>query len=408
MAEAQPAATTEPTDGRDSAPEDASPLRSVHTDSFARILDKHGLSIAVTTYQAGKLVLLRPDRTAQAPVVNTHFRNFRKPMGFAWEYGRFALGTTSEIWEFHDVPAVAPKLDSAESAMPFDAAFLPRTCHVTGDVQIHEMVWVPMPKPNPKSVQRNFSELCFVSTRFSCLATLSNPYSFVPRWRPSFITALTPEDRCHLNGVGLRDGRVRYASALAETNTAGGWRDRKRDGGILMDVTSNQIIARGLSMPHSPRWRRGKLWLLESGKGSVGVVDEQTGRYQEVCRLPGFTRGLDFAGRYAFVGLSQVRESAVFSGIAIAEQPAEERCCGVWAIDTETGQVAGFVKFTDAVQEVFAVQVLPGLRWPEVLNEDQKRIAETYQLPDDALRDVPNEIMRPVEKQPADGNVATQ
>jgi len=147
-----------------------------------------------------------------------------------------------------------------------------------------------------------------------------------------------------------------------------------------------------LSMPHSPRWYNGRLWLLNSGDGGIGVVDDKTGRYEEICRLPGFTRGFDFAGPYAFVGLSQVRESAVFSGIAIAETPEKDRCCGVWAVDTRSGRIAGYVKFTDGVQEIFAVQVLTGLRWPEVLNEDQKQIAETYELPDEALRQVPPKL----------------
>ncbi len=189
--------------------------------------------------------------------------------------------------------------------------------------------------------------------------------------------------------MALRDGTIRYVTALGATDEAGGWRNDKRAGGVLIDLHSNEIIVRGLSMPHSPRWHNGKLWLLESGNGGIGYVDEQTGKYRQICRVPGFTRGLDFVGPYAFVGLSQVRESAVFSGIAIAEIPEKDRFCGVWVIDTNTGAIVGFVKFTDAVQEIFAVQVLHGLTWPEILNEGEKFIAETYELPDDALRNVP-------------------
>jgi uncharacterized protein (TIGR03032 family) len=367
---------------------DAAPssLRSLHTPTLPQILHQLTSSLAVTTYQAGKLVLLRAEPKDSGPVLNTHFRGFHKPMGFAWEPGRFALGTNAEVWEFHDMPAVGRKLDSKESTAHHDAAFLPRTAHFTGDVQVHEMVWAPQPKG-----QGGLSELWFVNTRFSCLSTRSDVYSFVPRWKPPFITALTPQDRCHLNGLCLRDGQIRYATALGETDTPGGWRDNKRTGGILMDIQSNQIIARGLSMPHSPRWHNGRLWVLESGNGGVGYVDEKTGKYQEICRLPGFTRGLDFAGPYAFVGLSQVRESAVFSGIAIAEMKQEDRCCGVWAIDTRTGRVAGYVKFTEGVQEIFAVQALTGKVWPEVLNEDPERIAESYELPDQALKLVPKD-----------------
>jgi uncharacterized protein (TIGR03032 family) len=375
--------------------EEKSPLRSVHTNTFAQVLQQFNLSLAVTTYQAGKLVLLRPELQNESPVVNTHFRDFRGPMGFAFERGRFAIGTASEIWEFHDIPGVATKLDVAKSSALCDAVFLPRCCNMTGDVHVHEMAWVPQPASASGLPTANISELWFVNTRFSCLATRSDIYSFIPRWHPPFVTALTPEDRCHLNGMTLRDGEVRYVTALGDTDCLDGWRKNKRSGGILMDVTSNQIITQGLSMPHSPRWHNGRLWLLNSGDGGIGVVDEMTGKYEEVCRLPGFTRGFDFAGPFAFVGLSQVRETAVFSGISIAEIPQKDRCCGVWVVDLRTGQIAGFVKFTDGVQEIFAVRVLAGLRWPEVLNENQKQIAESYELPDEALHRVPTDLRQP-------------
>jgi uncharacterized protein (TIGR03032 family) len=191
----------------ETAPPAEPPLRSVHTNTFAQILDRQGMSIAVTTYQAGKLVILRAERGPGGPVVNTHFRGFQKPMGFAWERGRFALGTGAEIWEFHDIPALAPKLDAPEATAHHDAAFLPRTCHCTGDMQIHEMLWVPPEKPSAPGQPPILSELWFINTRFSCLATRSDMYSFVPRWHPPFISALAPEDRCHLNGICLRDGR---------------------------------------------------------------------------------------------------------------------------------------------------------------------------------------------------------
>jgi uncharacterized protein (TIGR03032 family) len=380
-----------------------SPLRSVHTTSFPPIARSFG-ALAVTTYQAGKLVFLRPERQETDWVLNTHFRNARKPMGLAWEPGRMALGTATEVWEYHDMPAVAAKLNTADSPRKHDACFLPRTAHITGDVQVHEMVWLPPPiKPRASHPSASppdaadFSELWFVNTRFSCLATRSNIFSFIPRWRPPFIDGLAPEDRCHLNGLALRDGKVRYVTALGATNKPGGWRENKRSGGVLIDVTTDQTLCSGLSMPHSPRWHDEKLWLLESGNGGVGLVDEKTGKYTEIIRLPGFTRGIDFAGPYAFVGLSQVRETAVFSGIAIAEMKQEDRCCGVWVIDTRTAKIAGFVKFTQGVQEIFAVQVLTGLQWPEVLNEGE-RLAESFELPDHALRQVPAAMREPSRK----------
>src|SRR5262249_27976434 len=150
--------------------------------------------------------------------------------------------------------------------------------------------------------------------------TLDPEASFTPRWRPPFVTELEPSDRCHLNGLGMVDGKPKYVTALGETNEMAGWRPNKAKGGILMDVDSGAILCRGLSMPRSPRWYGGRLWVYESGSGTLGVVDRNTGRYEAVAAVPGFTRGLDFVGDLAFVGLSQVRESAVFSGIPITER----------------------------------------------------------------------------------------
>jgi uncharacterized protein (TIGR03032 family) len=157
-------------------------------------------------------------------------------------------------------------------------------------------------------------------------------------------------------------------------------------------VATGEVLARGLSMPHSPRCHDGRLWLLESGTGSLGVVDPARQRYQSIATLPGFTRGLDFHGPLAWVGLSQVRESAVFSGIAIAERPVAERCCGVWVVDVRTGQTVAFMKFEDAVQEIFAVEVLPESRFPELINDNAALIAESYVVPDAALKQVPPQL----------------
>jgi uncharacterized protein (TIGR03032 family) len=357
------------------------PLRSVHTTNFGPLLGELGLSLLVTTYQAGKLVMLRQNDEG---TLNTHFRAFPRPMGLAVAGDRLAIGTALEVWEYHNLPAVAGKLEPAGS---HDACFLPRLAHVTGDVQIHEMAWLPREEA-PED-----PELWFVNTRFSCLCTRAMPYSFVPRWRPKFVSAIAPEDRCHLNGLAVRDGAVRYATALGATDTPGGWRERKKDGGILIDVADDANLAQGLSMPHSPRWYAGRLWVLNSGEGGLGTVDPATGKYEEVASLPGFTRGLDFVGPLAFVGLSQVRESAVFSGIAVAERPVAERCCGVWVVNIESGQVIAYVKFEEALQEIFAVRAVP-FRRPDVINDDAARLAESFVLPDESLAEVSTRFRR--------------
>lgn len=336
-------------------------LRSVHTKNFPGLLDELGLSLLISTYQAGKVVVVR----AEGGKLNTHFRTFHAPMGMALAGDRLAIGTKWQVWEYRDVPSALAQL---EPPGRHDACFVPWSSRTTGNIYIHEMVW-------------SGDELWFVNTRFSCLSTLDRDRarSFVPRWRPPFISALRPEDRCHLNGMSLRDGSPRYVTALGETDSPAGWRAVKAKGGVLVDVASGQAILRGLSMPHSPRWHQGRLWICESGSGTIGVVDEDAGRYEPVAVLPGFTRGVDFAGRYAFVGLSQVRQSAIFSGIAILDRPTEQSC-GVWVVDLTSGQVAAFLKFEEAVQEIFAVTVLPGKRFPELIADDEKILGDAFVL----------------------------
>jgi len=282
--------TKEASAARNPTNEATTPLRSVHTSNFSAILQELGASLLVTTYQAGKLVMLRPDGDR----LNTHFRTFSKPMGLAVDGDRLAIGTSVEIWEYHNLPAVARRL---EPAGRHDACFLPRSSVCTGDIQIHEMAWASGERQQPDP------ELWFVNTRFSCLCTRSPIHSFVPRWRPPFITALAPEDRCHLNGLCLAEGRPAFVTALGTTDTHAGWRSNKKSGGVLMDVATGEIITRGLSMPHSPRWYDGRLWVLESGSGGFGCIDAATGKYEALTTLPGFTRGLDFCGPLAFIGL---------------------------------------------------------------------------------------------------------
>lgn len=350
------------------------PLRSLHTSNFPGILNQLGISVVISTYQAGKVIILRADNED----LNTHFRLFTKPMGIAANPQQIAIGCSSQIWQLNNVPAIAAKMKPVGKC---DACFLPRQAHVTGDIDIHEMAWGGVDN----------SELWFINTRFSCLCTLDHNYSFVPRWRPKFITALTPEDRCHLNGLAMVNHQPRYVTALGETDSRGGWRANKANGGVLIDIDSNEIISRGLSMPHSPRWYHDCLWVLESGQGSLAFCDRITGKLQTIINLPGFTRGLDFYRDLAFIGLSQVRETAVFSGIPLTER-LNERICGVWVVNIKTAQTVAFLKFEDAVQEIFAVRVLPNIRFPEIIDWDE-RVATSYVLPDKALVDVPNQIL---------------
>lgn len=350
--------------GRSEAPTLRAPVgghdsmfRSVATNSFAELLDKTGSSLLVTTYQSGRVVLLR----AVEGTLNTHLKQFQAPMGAAIAPHGIALGVSNYVWYFRSHPALARRLGDGRA----DAAFVPASAHATGDIRIHELVWAGR-------------ELVIVNTRFSCLAKIDATGSFVPIWKPAFITDLVPEDRCHLNGVAVVDGKVRWATALAESNEKDGWRARKGSGGIVFDVASNEIVVRGLSMPHSPRWHDGRLWVLESGEGRLSAVDPATGAITPVAEVPGFARGLAFLGRYALIGLSQIRES-VFDGLPIAAK--SDRSCGVWIVDLVTGGITGFLRFEGGVQEIFDIQLLEGIRYPELLEPGDPAVGAAFVLP---------------------------
>lgn len=337
-----------------------SPLRSVHTGSFPELLGQIRSSLLVSTYQTGKLICVR----RAGPGLNTHFRDYDRPMGIAVRPDRIVVGTRSELVDLRDMPEAAAKLPPAGS---HDACFLPRNRHFTGEIRVHDVAFAR-------------GELWVVATAFSCLATIDAVNSFVPRWAPPFITELLPDDRCHLNGLCVVDDEPRYVTALGETDEPGGWRARKADGGVLIDVPSGETLLRGLSMPHSPRWHDGRLWLLESGRGALSVADLDAGTWETVVELPGFTRGLALAGSLAFVGLSQIRETVTFGGLPLTER-LDERLCGVWAVDLRSGRVAGFLRFEDLVQEVFEVALMPGLVHPEIAEATSDVALQSYLLP---------------------------
>jgi uncharacterized protein (TIGR03032 family) len=239
-----------------------------------------------------------------------------------------------------------------------DRLYIPRIGYTTGDLDIHDV-----------AVEAS-GRVVFVNTKFSCLATLAERDSFTPLWRPPFVSRLAGEDRCHLNGLALSEGRARFLSAVNASDVADGWRDRRRDGGVVLDVATNQIVAAGLSMPHSPRLYRGRLWLLNSGTGYFGSVDLSNGRFEPLTFCPGYLRGLAFIGEYAVVGLSRPRHDKTFGGLALDDnltaKGAEARC-GLLVLDLSTGDAVHWLRLEGMVHELYDVVVLPGVARPMAL-----------------------------------------
>jgi uncharacterized protein (TIGR03032 family) len=327
------------------------------TSSISEFLSRFSASLWVSTYQAGKLAVFRAEGEANLSLL---LRTFDKAMGLAVNPAKVAIGTRHQIWMLANAPDLAPKIEPKNT---WDACYLPRQANVTGNIDIHELAW------------GKGNQLWFVNTLYSCLCTLSPDCSFVPHWQPPFISELRKHDRCHLNGMAMKNGQPAYVTAFSETDEPEGWRkgNLKREGGVIIDVTSGEIITRGLSMPHSPRLHDNRLWVLDSGNGTLQTVDPKTSDRETVASFPGYPRGLAFFGRVAFVGLSRIRETSVFGGVPIAEKKDELKC-GIWMVDIVTGNIIGSIEFQETIDEVFDVQILPGIAQPTVIGTEKNAI----------------------------------
>jgi uncharacterized protein (TIGR03032 family) len=322
---------------------------------FTAWLHGAGVSVALTTYQAGRIILLglRPDGTLRA-----HERLIEQCQGLWTDGSEIWVSGKTMLWRFANA---APK--GMMTPRGADRVFVPREGRVTGALDIHDIglgMLGDMARPGP----------IFVTTQYNCLATISDRAAFRPLWRPPFISALVPEDRCHLNGLAMDNGVPAYVTAISASDVQDGWRDRRRDGGVVVHVASSEIVARGLSMPHSPRLHQGRLWVLNSGKGELGVVDPANGKFEPVAFLPGYARGLAFFGRYAVVGLSRPRHNQTFEGLALEEalktRDAAPRC-GLVVVDTETGRTVQWLRFEHTINELYDVALLQGVRQAEAL-----------------------------------------
>jgi uncharacterized protein (TIGR03032 family) len=316
-------------------------IRCSYSDSLPALLAQLRLSVLISTYQTGHLIAV----SAREGTLKLAFHQFERAMGIAVKPGTIAVCTRKEVWFLRDAPDIAAKLPGHH-----DSCFLARTSHFTDDIQAHEAAWVGR-------------EFWIVNTLFSCLCALHPHYSFTPRWRPPFISALRPEDRCHLNGVAVVDGQPRYVTALAETDSPSGWRTLKNNGGCLIEVPSGHLVARGLSLPHSPRVEGNRIFFLHSGNGDLAMADAKTGAVTSVAPVLGISRGLAIHDGYAFIGLSKARPS--LEGVPIVAEREKLRC-GLWVLNLQTGTVAAHLEFHTGVEEIFDVQVLPGIVSPYI------------------------------------------
>ncbi len=336
------------------APQPALTLNPSRT--FVPWLAQTRASLTFTTYQAGKIFMIGLNK--QTGKMSVYERSFPRCMGFGVgnDGGKQTLWLSSlyQLWRFENF------LDPGQTNQDgYDAVYVPVEGRTTGDIDIHDI-----------HAQKGQDDPVFVVTRFNCLATLDRRNSFKPIWTPPWIDRIAAEDRCHLNGLAMEDGKPAYVTCVSQNNMAGAWREHRRDGGIVFDMATQEPIVTGLSMPHSPRLHQGELYCLQSGTGEFGRINRKEGKFEPMCFLPGFARGVAFSGRHAIIGVSRPRHDKTFSGLELQERLEREKAtasCMLAIINLDTGDIEHSLEIEGAVQELYDVAVIEGVTRPMLL-----------------------------------------
>ncbi len=341
-------------------PDRSTPILEVTCSrNFVNWLQTQQISFALTTYKSSRLMLVGVNKQGNFSGLE---RLFERAMGlYAVDSERFYLGTRYQLWQFDNV------LEPGQLYNGYDKLYIPRIGYTTGDLELHDIA------------VDSSGRVIFVATQLNSLATVSDRHSCKPLWYPEFISKVINEDRCHLNGLAMVDGQPSYVTACSRTDIIDGWREKRHHGGCVIDVASQKLVITGLSMPHSPRWYRDKLWILNSGTGEFGWVDLDRGEFNVVTFCPGYLRGLAFWQDWAIVGLSKPRERT-FTDLLLQERLSKKRVkprCGLMVIDLKTGAIVEWLRLEGTISELYDLQVLPGVQRPMALgfkNDDISRL----------------------------------
>lgn len=327
--------------------------------NFGSWLKSTNASIAFTTYQAGKIFMAGSDDSGKVKITE---RTFPRCMGLAMKGNSLWMSSIFQIWRFEN------SLHADQNYQGYDKVFIPQMAYTTGDLDVHDIIIGDDGKP------------VFVNTLFNCLATVSETNSFRPIWKPDFISKLAAEDRCHLNGLAMENNEPAYVTLVGKSDVINGWRDHRENGGMVIDVRTNEVVCTGLSMPHSPRIYKGKLWLLEAGTGYFGYVNMDDKKFVRLTFCPGFLRGLTFIDEFAIVGLSKNRENKTFEGLQLdsnLQEKGAQAMCGLQVINIATGDVVEYLRLEGVVKELYDVMAMPEIKRPLLigtLKDDIKRM----------------------------------
>ena len=371
---------------------------SVATDNFAKILEALNISLAVTSYQSRRLILIRSD----GENIDTNLKEFGRPMGIYADENRITLGTYNQVVEFKRSDAILEdikqgSLDKTENfsrkvlekdneAMEelrqhrtkeiadikkADSLYLHRASITTGMINIHDIGW-------------GDEGLWVVNSTFSCLSTLSPDSSFIARWKPKFISELVPEDRCHLNGMAMLNGKPKYVTTFNMEDSRDSWSKGRIDYGTLIDVDSHEILMEGMIMPHSPKVYKDEVYVCESGLGVVWKYNPKTKEKTRVVKLQGFTRGLYFYGGLMFVGTSQIRASQIKNPIPLSKE-YDETYAGIWIVNLEDNSVIAHIKFDGDIDQIYDVAIIPDSTMPELIDVDSSLTRHIYDFKEEII-----------------------
>jgi len=327
------------------------PFSCKYTPQIPELLLNLNCSIAISTYQAGKLIFISPkdaDSLVQLP------RTFEKPMGVAHDEhnDKLALACKDEIIVFSNSKDLASHYPKSPNV--YDALYMPRVTYHTGPLDIHDLSFGAD------------GSLYAVNTLFSCIIKINDDYNFSPYWTPPFIDKMVSEDRCHLNGMALQNGIPKYATAFNQGNSFQSWRENITTTGVVFDIETNEVVADNLPMPHTPRLFNNELYVLLSATGELAKINLNTGKYDVIVKVDGFVRGMSLHKDYLFIGLSKLRKnSSTFGKLDFAEKANQS---GIMVIHLPTGSIAGKITYLSSLDEIYDVQILADKLRPNILN----------------------------------------
>ncbi|UCH15835.1 MAG: TIGR03032 family protein [Bacteroidales bacterium] len=320
---------------------------STYTPNVPELLYTLKCTIALSTYQACKVIFISAagkDKLIQLP------RTFDNAMGIARDDDKLAIACKNEVIVLRNSSGLAKHYPSKPNT--YDALYLPRALYYTGQLSLHDMNYVN-------------NKLTAINTLFSCISVIDEQYSFKTIWKPGFIDALAPEDRCHLNGMAVTGEKIEFVTALGNTNTKQGWRENKLTGGVIIHLPTGEIVLNGLAMPHSPRVYDNNLYFLQSARGELMKADLKNNKHEVITRLNSFARGMAKAGDYLFIGVSKLRHTdSVFADLPIAGSSF----AGIIIVHLPLAKIVGHIRYEANVEEIYDVKIIQGFRRPNILN----------------------------------------